>query len=60
MLEMAPGQTSDDVLVLFADGNLCSAILKDDGLSLHGARFFWNKYHLLNDISPKQFRLAWS
>ncbi len=50
MLEMAPRRSCDEVLSVFADGMLCSAILEDDGIGLKNAHFFWDSYHLLNFI----------
>ncbi len=60
MLEMAPGRTSDEVLAVFADGTLCSKIMDDDGLGFRNGKFFWDSYHLLHDIWPKQFGAAWT
>ncbi len=53
MLEKAPGQSWKNVFAVIADGILCSDILEDDGIDLSNARFFWDSYHLLNDIWPK-------
>ncbi len=39
---------------------LCSAFLEDDGIGLKNTHFFWDSYHLLNDIWPKQFGGAWT
>ncbi len=59
MLEMALGKTSDEVLAVFADGMLCSAILENDVLGFRTAKFLWDSYRLLHDIWPKQFGVSW-
>jgi len=60
MLEMAPDRTSDKLLAVFANGALCSKIMDNDGLGFRNGKFFWDSYHLLHDIWPKQFGAAWT
>ncbi len=57
--KMVPGRTLDKLLVVFADGILCSKILDDDELGFRNSKFFWDSYHLVNDIWTKEFGASW-
>ena len=60
LFDMSPERSRDDVLVVFADGNkLEPTVLLPENMNLPRALFFWDRYHLLNDILPKQFGVRW-
>jgi hypothetical protein len=56
---MSPQRSRDDVLVVFADGKLEPTVLLPENMNLPRASFFWDRYHLLNDILPKRFGGGW-
>lgn len=60
MLEMVPRRSPYDVLFVFANGMLCSAILDDDGIGLKNANLFRDSFHFVHDIWSKQFSAAWT
>jgi hypothetical protein len=57
--EMSPGRTRDKVLAVFADGKLEPTVLLPKNMNLPKASFFWDRYHLLNNIFPKRFGWVW-
>ena len=59
LFDMSPRRSRDDVLVVFADGKLDPTVLLPENMNLPRASFFWDRYHLLNDILPKRFGGGW-
>ncbi len=59
LLEMSPGRTRDEVLAIFANGKLEPTVLLPKNMNLPKASFFWDRYHVLNDIFPKRFGWVW-
>jgi hypothetical protein len=59
LFDMSPQRSRNDVLVVIADGKLEPTVLLPQNMNLPRASFFWDRYHLLNDILPKRFGGGW-